>query len=96
MSLTREEVEHIARLARLGLTEEEKELFAGQLSAILDYFHVLQQLDTEAVPPTTTAIPLQSVMFDDEVEPSSPREDILGNAPDVVDGFFRVRAVLDF
>ena len=96
MSLTREQVEHIAQLARLGLTEAEKELFAGQLSAILDYIHVLQELDTEAIPPTTTAIPLQNVMFDDVVEPSLPREDILRNAPAAVDGFFRVRAVLDY
>lgn len=94
MSLTRQEVEHIAELARLGLTEEEKELFAGQLSAILDYFQVLQQLDTDLVPPTTTAIPQENVMFEDEVEPSSSREDILSNAPDAVDGFFRVRAIL--
>lgn len=96
MNLTREEVEHIAQLARLGLTEAEKDLFAGQLSAILDYVQKLQGLDTESTPPTTTAIPLQNVMFDDVVEPSSPQEDILRNAPDAVDGFFRVRAVLDF
>lgn len=96
MDLTREEVEHIAQLARLGLSEAEKELFASQLSAILDYVRVLQELDTESVPPTTTAVPLENVWFDDVVEPSLPRDDILSNAPDVVDGFFRVRAVLDF
>ncbi len=96
MSLTREEVEHIAQLARLGLSEAEKELFASQLSAILDYVRVLQELDTESVPPTTTAVPLENVWFEDVVEPSLPRDDILSNAPDVVDGFFRVRAVLDF
>lgn len=95
MHLTREEVDHIAELARLGLTEEERDLFAGQLSAILDYFQVLQQLDTESVPPTTTAVPLENVMFEDEVQPSSPREDILSNAPDSDEGSFRVRAVLD-
>ena len=96
MSLTCEEVEHIAQLARLGLSEAEKELFASQLSAILDYVRVLQELDTELVPPTTTAVPLENVWFEDVVEPSLPRDDILSNAPDVVDGFFRVRAVLDF
>jgi aspartyl-tRNA(Asn)/glutamyl-tRNA(Gln) amidotransferase subunit C len=95
MSLTREEVEHIAQLARLGLTEDEKERFAVQLSEILDYFQVLQQLDTDSVAPTTTAIPLENVMFDDEVAPSSPREEILLNAPDDEDGFIRVRAVLE-
>lgn len=96
MDLTREEVEHIAQLARLGLSEAEKELFASQLSAILDYVRVLQELDTESVPPTTTAVPLDNVWFEDVVEPSLPRDDILSNAPDVADGFFRVRAVLDF
>jgi aspartyl-tRNA(Asn)/glutamyl-tRNA(Gln) amidotransferase subunit C len=95
LHLTRQEVDHIAELARLGLTEEEKDLFAGQLSAILEYFQVLQRLDTESVPPTTTAIPLENVMFEDEVQPSSPSEDILSNAPDAVDGSFRVRAVLE-
>jgi aspartyl-tRNA(Asn)/glutamyl-tRNA(Gln) amidotransferase subunit C len=95
MRLTREEVEHIAELARLGLTEEEKDRLADQLSAILEYFQVLQQLDTATVPPTTTAIPLTNVMREDQVEPSSPREDILANAPSVVDGFFRVRAILE-
>ena len=79
----------------MGLTEDEKDLFAGQLSDILDYFQVLQQLDTESVLPTTTAIPQENVMFEDKVEPSSPREDIMSNAPDAVDGFFRVRAILE-
>jgi aspartyl-tRNA(Asn)/glutamyl-tRNA(Gln) amidotransferase subunit C len=96
MSLTREEVDHIAQLARLGLTEAETDLFAGQLSAILDYVQRLQGLDTELVPPTTTAIPQQNVTFEDVVEPSSVREAILNGAPDAADGFFRVRAVLDF
>jgi aspartyl-tRNA(Asn)/glutamyl-tRNA(Gln) amidotransferase subunit C len=95
VSLTRQEVEHIAELARLGLTEEEKEVFGAQLSAILDHFQVLQQLDTEAVQPTTTAIPSQNVMRDDVVEPSLPREDVLANAPSAVDNFVRVRAILD-
>jgi aspartyl-tRNA(Asn)/glutamyl-tRNA(Gln) amidotransferase subunit C len=95
MSLSRQEVEHIAHLARLGLTEEEKERFAVQLSDILDYFEVLQRLDTDSVEPTTAAIPQQNVMFEDRVESSSPREDILFNAPDAEDGYFRVHAVLD-
>jgi aspartyl-tRNA(Asn)/glutamyl-tRNA(Gln) amidotransferase subunit C len=95
MGLTRTEVDHIAELARLGLTEEEKDVFGVQLSAILDYFQVLQQLDTETVVPTTTAIPSQNVMRDDIAEPSLPREDILANAPSAVDNCFRVRAILD-
>ncbi len=95
MGLTRKEVEHIAELARLGLTEEEKDVFGAQLSAILDHFQVLQQLDTETVEPTTTAIPSQNVMRDDVVQPSLPREDVLANAPNAVDNFFRVRAILE-
>ena len=95
MSLTRKEVEHIANLARLGLTEDEKDVLETQLSAILDYFQDLQRLDTGAVEPTTAAIPAQNVMRDDVVEPSMPREDILANAPSAVDNLFRVRAVLE-
>lgn len=95
MELSRAEVEHIAELARLGLTEEEKEKFRRQLSAILEYAERLQQLDTEAIPPTATVLPLQNVMRPDEVAPSFPREDILANAPDAAEGCFRVRAILE-
>jgi len=95
MKLSRAEVEHIAELAKLGLTEEEKEKFREQLSAILEYAEMLQQLDTEAIPPTATVLPLQNVMRPDEVAPSFPREDILANAPDAAEGCFRVRAILE-
>lgn len=95
MKLSRAEVEHIAELAKLGLTEEEKEKFRGQLSAILEYAEMLQKLDTEAIPPTATVLPLQNVMRPDEVAPSFSREDILANAPDAVEGCFRVRAILE-
>jgi len=94
MALTREEVEHIAELAKLGLTEEEKETFRQQLSAILDYAQMLQRLDTDAIPPTAQVITLQNVMRPDEVHPSFPREDILANAPAVQDGCFKVKAIL--
>jgi aspartyl-tRNA(Asn)/glutamyl-tRNA(Gln) amidotransferase subunit C len=95
MVLTRAEVEHIAELAKLGLTEEEIELYRQQLSAILEYAQRLQELDTEAIPPTASVLELQNVMRADEVRPSLPREDVLANAPDVQDGQFRVRAVLE-
>ena len=95
MKLSRAEVEHIAELAKLGLTEEEKEKFCGQLSAILEYAEMLQKLDTEAIPPTATVLPLQNVMRPDEVAPSLSREDILANAPDAAEGCFRVRAILE-
>lgn len=89
------EVEHIAELARLGLSDEEKETFREQLSAILDYADMLQQLNTDAVPPTTSALPLDNVMRPDDVRPSLPVEDVLANASDREDNYFRVRAVLD-
>ena len=95
MKLSLEQVEHIAQLARLTLSEEEKALYQGQLSAILEYFEKLQELDTEAISPTATVLPLRSVMREDEPRPSAPREDILANAPAAEDGCFQVPAVLD-
>jgi aspartyl-tRNA(Asn)/glutamyl-tRNA(Gln) amidotransferase subunit C len=95
MKLSRAEVEHIAELAKLELTEEEKIKFCEQLSAILEYAEMLQQLDTEALPPTATVLPLQNVMRPDEVASSFPQEDILANAPDAAEGCFRVRAILE-
>jgi len=92
--LSHVEVEHIAELAKLSLTGAEKEQFGEQLSAILDYAEILQRLDTEAIPPTATVLPLRNVMAADQVRPSFPREDILTNAPEVEDGCFKVRAIL--
>jgi aspartyl-tRNA(Asn)/glutamyl-tRNA(Gln) amidotransferase subunit C len=94
MRLTLEQVEHIAELAKLSLTDEEKESYREQLSAILEYAEILQRLDTESIPPTASVLPLQNVMRDDDVVPSYRREDILENAPDAQDGSFRVRAIL--
>ncbi len=95
MKLSITEVEHIAELARLGLTDEEKGQFSEQLSAILEYAGRLQELDTEAIPPTATVLPLRNVMRPDEVIPSFPREDMLANAPDEAEGCFRVQAILE-
>ena len=95
MKLSRDEVLHIALLARLGLTEAEVDRFSEQLSNILENFEVLQQVDTDGIPPTAQAIPLQSVMRRDEVAPSLPASDILANAPRKEEDFFRVRAVLE-
>ena len=89
------EVEHIAELAKLSLTDEEKEKFGEQLSAILEYAEILQRLDTEVIPPTATVLPLQNVMVADEVRPSFSREDVLANAPQAEDGCFKVRAILE-
>jgi len=95
MKLSREEALHIARLARLGVTEEDVDKFREQLSNILENFDILQQVDTEGVPPTAQSIVLQNVMRDDEVAPSLPPEDILANAPRREGECFRVRAVLE-
>jgi len=94
MKLTLEQVEHIAELAKLSLTAEEKESYREQLSAILDYADMLQQLDTDAIPPTATVLPLRNVMREDEVAPSLSVEEILANASDIQDNCFRVKAIL--
>lgn len=95
MKLSREEVEHIAGLARLALNDDEKALYQDQLSAILEYFERLQELDTEEISPTASVLPLHSVMRDDKARPFSSREDILANAPAAEGGCFKVPAVLD-
>lgn len=95
MSLTLEEVEHIAALARLELTAEEKERFRAQLSAILDYAASLQELDTAGIPPTSSVLPERSVLRADEPRPGLTPEELLANAPRVDDGQFRVPPVLE-
>jgi aspartyl-tRNA(Asn)/glutamyl-tRNA(Gln) amidotransferase subunit C len=88
------DVEHVAALARLGLSDAEKERLSQQLSSILDHISVLNQLDTDHIPPTAQVIEVANVLRDDEIRPSLPREAILANAPRSVDGFFAVQAVL--
>ena len=95
MKLSLEQVDHIAQLARLTLSADEKALYQEQLSAILDYVEKLKELDTEAISPTATVLPLRSVMREDETSPSMERKDILANAPEAADGCFEVPAVLD-
>ncbi|UCH59921.1 MAG: Asp-tRNA(Asn)/Glu-tRNA(Gln) amidotransferase subunit GatC [Anaerolineales bacterium] len=95
MTLTREEVEHIANLARLQLSEEELALYRGQLSAILEYFSQLQVLDTTEIPPTASVLPARSVLREDRVRPGLNREELLRNAPEEEAGQIRVPPVLD-
>ena len=95
MKLSRQEVLHIALLARLGLTEAEMNRLREQLSDILENFEILQQVDTTDVPPTAQSIALQNVVKDDEVAASLTENEILANAPRREDNFFRVRAVLE-
>jgi len=95
MKLSREEVLHIARLARVGLTDEDVDRLREQLSDILENFEILQKVDTTDVPPTAQSIPLQNVTKDDAVDPSLPQEQILANAPRKEGQYFRVKAVLE-
>ena len=95
MKLSREEVLHIALLARLGLTDSDVETFREQLSNILENFEVLQQVDTGDVPPTAQSITLRNVMKDDEASTSLTPSEILANAPQKEEDFFKVRAVLE-
>jgi aspartyl-tRNA(Asn)/glutamyl-tRNA(Gln) amidotransferase subunit C len=95
MKLSREEVVHIAKLARLGMSESDIEKAREQLSNILENFEVLKEVDTTDVPPTAQSISLQNVMRDDIPAPSLPAEDILANAPDCEEDLFKLRAVLD-
>ncbi len=95
MSLTPEEVRHIATLARVGLTDDEVSRFQSQLSQILEYFQRLQEVDTEGVPPTAHTLAMHNVMRDDEPQPSLDKEDVLANAPQRENDLFRVRAILE-
>ena len=94
MKLSREEVLHIARLARLGLDEAEIDKFSEQLSNLLEHFRVLQQVDTTGVPPTAQSIALQNVIRSDDTQASLPPDQVLANAPQKEGAFFRVRPVL--
>lgn len=95
MSVSIQDVEHVAKLARLDLTEEEKEMYAKQLSEIVAYVDQLNEVDTEQVAPTSHVLELVNVMREDESRPSPSIEQVLKNAPDEEDGHFRVPAVLE-
>ena len=94
-AITRADVEHVARLARLGLDDAELERMAAELSHILDAMQALSQLDTSEIAPTAQVIPLRNVMREDAARPSWPVEEILRNAPAARDQQFLVPPVLD-
>ncbi|MBN3033394.1 MAG: Asp-tRNA(Asn)/Glu-tRNA(Gln) amidotransferase subunit GatC [Candidatus Saganbacteria bacterium] len=89
------DVEHVARLARLGLSDEEKKLFGEQLAAILTYADNLKKLNTDGVPPTTHAIPLKNVYRADKAAPSPDLPAIMAGAPDKADRMFRVPRIIE-
>jgi aspartyl-tRNA(Asn)/glutamyl-tRNA(Gln) amidotransferase subunit C len=92
--LSRHDVLHVARLARLDLTEEEIERFTDQLSAVLEHAADVAALPTEGVPPTAHPIPLENVLRDDVVQPPLDREEVLAEAPATESGRFRVPPIL--
>lgn len=93
--LTLAEIEHIAGLARLRLTDAEKALYREQLSAVLDYMAKLRELDTAHIEPTAAVLPLRSVLRPDEARPALSLTELLANAPSAEAGMFRVPPVLE-
>lgn len=95
MSIDRKTVDHVALLARLALSEDERERLRDQLSAILEHINVIGEADTSQVPATAHILPLENIMIHDRSRPSDETEIMLANAPAREEGYFRVRAVLE-
>ncbi len=95
MSIDRETVDHVALLARLALTEKERERLREQMSSLLEHINLIAEADTSQVPATAHVLPLSNVMAEDKVVPSMPTADLLANAPAREETYFRVQAVLD-
>ncbi|MBM3692214.1 MAG: Asp-tRNA(Asn)/Glu-tRNA(Gln) amidotransferase subunit GatC [Actinomycetota bacterium] len=93
--ITRADVEHVARLARLALTDAEVERLTADLAAVLDHAADVAALDLDGVPPTAHPLPLRNVLRDDAVRPSLDRDEVLAAAPVAEDGRFRVPRILD-
>ncbi len=94
-TLSRSEVEHVAHLARLGLTDEELTRLEGQLNHILDQYEILAELATDDIPPTAQTIELKNILRDDVVRPSLSVDEVLANAPARQGDFIVVPAILD-
>lgn len=94
MALSIKEVEHVALLARLRLSEEEKTVFAEQLNSILEYADRLKELLTDNIEPLDHILPIYNVFREDEAVPSPPRDEILANAPQVEEGQYRVPKII--
>ena len=92
--ITRDDVAHVARLARLNVSDEELDMFTGQLAAVLEHAEDVASLDTEGVPPTAHPYPLENVLRPDEPRPSLDRDEVLAQAPAAEDGRFRVPRIL--
>ncbi len=95
MKISKSDVEYVAKLARLALTEEEKDKFCTQLNQILVYMEKLNELDTKDVPPTSHVLPLENVWREDEVKSFANTEKILNNAPEKEGRYFKVKKVIE-
>ena len=95
MPIDRAAVDHVARLARLDLSEDERTRMQAELSAILDHAERIQALDLDGLEPTSHPVPLTNMMRPDEVTPSLDRDDALANAPEIEDGRFRVPRIIE-
>lgn len=93
--ISKDQVKHVANLARLAINEEEAEKYSEQLSAIIDFSEQLNELDTTGVEPTTHVLDMKNVLRKDEPKEWISKEDALKNAPDQQDGQFRVPSILD-
>ena len=93
--ITIKEVEHVAKLARMALTEEEKVMFAKQLGDILEYVNELNEVNTENVEPMAHPVPASNIMREDKVSQEFTRDDMLVNAPQEEDGYYRVPRITD-
>ncbi len=95
MKLDLKVVENVANLARLGLNEAEKERMREELAPIIEYFEVLNELDTSPIPPTAQVISVQNLMRPDEMRPSAPVQEVLANAPLREEDYFRVKPIFE-
>nr|MDO8080604.1 Asp-tRNA(Asn)/Glu-tRNA(Gln) amidotransferase subunit GatC [Candidatus Freyarchaeota archaeon] len=93
-TISKKQVEHVAWLARIELTEDEKEAFTKQLNEILDYFKKIDEIDTSNIKPTFHVLDLVNVLRDDKIEPSLSKEDALKNAPQKEDSFIKAPKIL--
>ncbi|MEE8330135.1 MAG: Asp-tRNA(Asn)/Glu-tRNA(Gln) amidotransferase subunit GatC [Thermodesulfovibrionia bacterium] len=89
------DIGHIAMLARLELTKEEKKLFSRQIESIIEYIDKLNELDTTSVEPTAHVLPIKNVFREDKLKPSLPKDEALKNAPDRTNDFYRVPKIIE-
>jgi aspartyl-tRNA(Asn)/glutamyl-tRNA(Gln) amidotransferase subunit C len=89
------DIEKVAKLARLALSEEEKSTFGEQLEQVLAHMEQLNRLDTEGIEPMSHAIPISNVFREDEARPSFPREEVLETGPDTEEGYFKVPRIIE-